>query len=117
MVGEALTSLEVWSPNSTPIDIEALPPKQASIHGPCAGAEHCQTNGKERQEDVYPRVLPLWRIGRQRNPDLVHGSEGSYYWRPQTGKQKDSSYSRNRVLCKGDRLQRRSRETSDRGGN
>src|ERR1700721_834823 len=114
MVGDALTTLEGWYPASSPITIEALPPEETSIDRPCAGAEHRHTNGKDREEDVSPRVLPPWRRQRQRNPDLVQGSEGSYYRRPQTGKQKDSSYSRNQVLCEGDRLRRRSRETGDR---
>ncbi|SRR5216684_4865438 len=117
MDGDTNTSLEGLSPTSSPIDIKALSPKQTSIDGPCAGAEHCQTNGKDCQEDVNPRVLPLWRIERHRSPDLVQGSEGSKYWRPQTGKEKDSPDNRNRVLCKGYRLRRRSRETSDRGAN
>ena len=113
MVGDALTTLEGWYPASSPIDIEALPPEETSIDRPCAGAEHRHTNGKDREEDVNPRALPPWRIERQRNPDLVQGSEGSHYRRPQSGKQKDSRYSRNRVWRKGDRLRRRSRDTGD----
>ena len=113
MVGDARTTLEECSPASSPIYIEALPPEETSIDRPCAGAEHRHTNGKDREEDVNPRVLPPWRIDQQRNPDLVQGSEGSHYRRPQTGKQKDSRYNRKRVLCKGDRLRRRSRETGD----
>src|SRR5271170_1491593 len=104
MVGDALTTLEGWSHASSAIDIDAPPPEETSIDRPCAGAEHRRTNGKDREEDVNQRVLTPWRIDQQRNPDLVQGSEGSHYRRPQTGKQKDSRYGRNRVLCKGDRL-------------
>jgi hypothetical protein len=114
MVADALTPLEVWSLTPSPIDIEALPPEETSIDRPRAGAEHRHTNGEDREEDVNPRVLPDWRIERQRNPDLVQGSEGSHYRRPQTCKQKDSPYSRNGFLSRGDRLRRRSRETGDR---
>src|SRR5260370_20955156 len=98
MVGDTTTSLEGWSPTSSPIDIKALSPKQTSINRPCTGSEHHQTDGQHRQENVNPSVLSPRSIERYRNPDFVEGNGGSPYWRPQTGQQKETAYRPNQLF-------------------
>ena len=56
------TALEGGLSTSGPIDIEALPAKQAGINRPCPRPEHRQTGGQPCQEDVRPGVLRQRRI-------------------------------------------------------
>ena len=65
-----------FSEHSGPVDIKPLPPKQAGIDRPCAGAQHRHANRENRQEDVNSPVLGRSRI-EQRDPGLVERDEAS----------------------------------------
>lgn len=102
MVEGAFTLLEVSFPASGSIDIEALPPEQASINRPCAGAEHRNADSQYRHEYVNPDVLATRRVERESDPGLIDSNQGSRYGGPQPGDQEDTAYGGYRFLREGD---------------